>query len=342
MNKLQSSHHYISQFYLRNFASIKKAKNSKIFSYEKGKSGHELLIKDIASEKGFYNVQHAKTKQETDMVEEAFAKVESRIAPIIKKIIDTESIVLSIADRTELDYFFALMYVRTADFRLLQKELDKEEKIHFLKSITTDRKRFKNSLEKTGIKLESDEEMEKMRVSIINFDKYYKLESKGGESGLIKLTLKFASDFYPCFRIKHLILAKTNCKNVFITSDNPIVLLPQDRVYGKGLLNSTILIPLTPYKCLIYHMDKYKDVIKVNEKQIGKINQCIMTSARRFIYSNINSKSISRKYNSIEGGRKITTKSFFTPNSSLFITSYEAGPYLAGDIFKFFSTKNKN
>jgi hypothetical protein len=336
MDKLNSFQHWVPQFYLRNFSSRNQGRDYYIFAYERSKPVEEVKVKDTAGAVGFYNSQRNDTMAETDMIEDVFSKIESQIAPIIRKIIDTDSVTLTEAQRMNLDYFWSLLYTRTYDFREVQKELYKTMGKHILKSMAADKERFRSQLQKAGVKTSNEKELEKLRHMAGNFDEHFTLDLSGGESGLIKTALELAGEFAPCFYMKHLHLAKSSSQIALLTSDNPIILVAQDTVLGKGLLNSTIIVPLTPDRCLVYHVKKHvSNKFSIGDSLIRKINACTMFYANHFAYSKFKSKTTMRAFDQTNPREPVKTNEFFASDTSLLVTSPATAPYLVRDIFPF-------
>ncbi len=332
MDKTRSLHHFVPQFYLRNFESRSVGQNHYIFLYQRTREITEPNIRSVGSEKSFYTVQEKSTLKDSSMIEDMFDKIEGKTAPIFKKIIDKDSIYLSEEEKAELDYFLALLYVRTPGFRKVQTDGYKIALKHYLRTMAANRDYFRKSMmEVTETK--SNLEIDDLREKAYNFDKYFTLEAEGGESGLLKLALEDSKAIAPCFYMKTLHLITSIGKAVFITSDNPVVLIPQDRLYGKGPIHSTIILPISPKKCILYHNEKKKDKIFISEEQVRKINQCVMSSSNNFIYSNLVSKKILKAFTITPHGDRLASRSMFSASGSLLISSIDPGPYLEKDIF---------
>ncbi len=117
--------HYVPQFILRNFTSGKK---HQLFAFDKKKGiSFKTNIKNIASEKGFYNF---KIEDEEYSLEEDLGELEETSSKIVKKIINDESLSnISDEEKTTLSFFIAAQYFRVKQmrnhYRHLSIELEK-------------------------------------------------------------------------------------------------------------------------------------------------------------------------------------------------------------------------
>lgn len=328
---LNTNDHYVPQFYLRNFKSRTNSNESFIYVYGQRETIYETNIRNIASIKGFYTIEDKITKEPSKLVENLMTSVEDRAAPLINNKLLKLDLNLTEEERKYLNFFFALLYTRTEGFRQIQAELTKAQNKELIRASGQNKEYFRKLIDKTGINLEI-EQLEKLRQSVINFDKHFTLEVSGGEAFFLKLALELTNDFLPIFRSKHYQLLHSDSSFVFCTSDNPVSIVTENKLYGKGLTGS-ILLPLSPTICLLLTNKPIKKrVLSVGDKKIRKINDCIIYSANKIIMSNLHSKTLQRIINNVDFSRKKFSTTSFGPYK---IYSSESSPHLIEDIFNF-------
>lgn len=120
---------------------------------------------------------------------------------------------------------------------------------------------------------------------------------KGGKEHYFKQAMKLSEDIYRVFLTRkswHLLVAEG--KRHFVTSDNPVVI---QRIKGvplhvaEGFGFGTILLTISPNVCLVLRsIPLTQPVVAVSPTDVEQINQSIMRSARRQIYSHISSSTI--------------------------------------------------
>jgi len=293
--------HFVPRCYLKNFTFDNKQKF--LFAYTRDGEVKEVSIADIAVKKNFYTFTDKITKKKTDIAENMFAILEKSACPVITKIIKTQNLSLNEKERGALSQFIAFLATRTLAFDIWQRNMS----IEMLKQLMVERAKNKNhlktSFEKVGIKFGNERELEDMRQSILDFDKHFKVELKGGRGDFFKTSVQLAMDLTPIIFYKHWHLLVNNGSRVFITSDNPV---PRQKarnvpsMFNSGFAFGTVIFPLSPTLCLLMrHEPLSNEIITVNRSQGEAINRSIMLFSEKFIYSNINSQDLKRMYKNI-------------------------------------------
>src|SRR5690606_20200600 len=89
-------------------------------------------IRDVAAEKKFYTFKHKETGEPVRDVDETFTMVEGWVAPILKKIIETDSIELSGEERGRMSIFISFLVIRTPGYIKLLESLEAEVTKEFM------------------------------------------------------------------------------------------------------------------------------------------------------------------------------------------------------------------
>lgn len=117
---MKTAQHYVPQVYLRRFASRRGTTRNKdkIWVYDKvhGKV-REQAIKDVAHEKGFYDVRHSDGR--TLSIDPQLSYIEDISTEPLKVVCAERSVDAVAKYRPHLAYFIAAQMTRTASFRAL-------------------------------------------------------------------------------------------------------------------------------------------------------------------------------------------------------------------------------
>lgn len=278
--------HYVPQFLLRNFKSKPTInnKNAKFFVYDKSNDRQFLSpIKSTGGERYFYEV---KAEGEEFSIEEKLGTYEASTAPIIKKIIDNNSLKsLTRKEKMILSKFIALQFLRGPAIRNRLSELEELLEIKF------------NFFEE------------------FNFQRPTEHESKRNHCEIV---LNGVNRLSPYLYNKDWILCESNTSSLII-GDNPVV-MHNTFNDGTSLMNEgvEVYLPISPRysllilcgsvrkkiakslsiktknpsaKPLIQNLRNYvqtfkrKGTIHMNSENIEFINSLQVIHSERFLYS---------------------------------------------------------
>ncbi|MCW5716751.1 MAG: DUF4238 domain-containing protein [Bauldia sp.] len=108
---LAKRHHYVPEFYLKGF-SVPRKKGHQTTVIDRNGHSFQTAIKNVAAETGFNTIE----APQPDAVENAFAAIESEIAPALERICSSRSL-QNTEDREVLMYFIAWLAIRNPRFR---------------------------------------------------------------------------------------------------------------------------------------------------------------------------------------------------------------------------------
>lgn len=237
--KIPKTQHYVPQFVLKRFVT---AKNKQIWVFDK-RTGKKFRtsIKNIASENGFYDFEFEGHKL---TLEVSLSKVDSQASKVIKKIVQNESLaVISNEEKHFLAQFLAIQFVRTRQLRETFRDFNEL---------------IPKALQNRGLKQEDIQHFVDTDESNIIFQHIRSIEDFG--------------TYVPYFLDKIWILFKTNIKNPFYISDNPIVLQnfytygPLSNI-GLAIKGIEIYFPLTNTLSLAMWCPSHEDTIKMTREQ---------------------------------------------------------------------------
>lgn len=268
-------HHYIPRVYLKNFTNS----NDKVWVYDKKlKTLKELSTKDTTLEKELYTITDADGNKNYSL-EELFGKIETIASPIINKIINKQ--VMSFEEKTQLALFIALLNNRTI---AAIENYDKTscEMLTWMKNMRLYHGEFDSLI--NNMKYSKEDAIQKIKDVKIHLNK---------ETNL-KLLIDLAgtsAEYFSLMEWRILYIKNKDCN--FITSDNPLFLLPEkiSNDYGYGIatpgvqkiipLSSNIILSIGDLENIAVHGCTISERIRIRQ-----INMLLFMSARRFVIAN--------------------------------------------------------
>ena len=236
-----------------------------------------------------------------------FGILETAACPVIIKIVKTRELNLGEKEKGILAQFIAFLATRTISFDAWQKNMRIGMQKQLIVETARNKDLLKASFKRAGIKFKSEKELEDMRQSILDFDKHFKVEFKGGEGYFFKIAAELAMELTQILFNKHWHLLISKTSRVFITSDNPVAIQKVKGVpfqFNSGFMYGTVLLTLSPLLCLLIRFEPLKEeIIQINRVQVDSINKSIMLKSGNFIYSNISSRDIKNTYDDIPEGQ---------------------------------------
>lgn len=294
-NELKKNH-WVPQCYLKNFTTTDGS--AQVFMYQYNKETILVGIDKVAAKNNLYTFP-TKTGGQSKDIEKLFATLEAAAAPILEKIIKQESLALTDNEKGWFVQFVTFLITRGPSFSDWQRNSQAEIEKWRMKIMAEHPEALKKHFAEAGITFKTDKEFTEMREALLNFDKYFKIEMKGGASSLFKEAVQLTMDLIPYLgytKSWHLLIS--DGQRVFVTSDNPVIIqqsvdfLPQ---YASGYGYGTLFLPLSPKICFVMrNVPIDKEVLRIGAKAVDYINGSIMKDAHRQIYANIKSKDIKR------------------------------------------------
>lgn len=305
--------HWVPQCYLRNFEISNGSE--KVYVYERGKNPFPSGIHNVAAENDRYTFVHKETGEKNRDIEKMFSQLEGDTAPILQKIARERTLDnLNGSEYGTLIQFIAFLATRGPTFENMLRNHYKEAYKLTMEVRAENPDALRKDFSKAGIVFKSDEEFEEARRSLLNLDKL-NFQITGGKGYFFKKATKTTQDIVNIFqREKGLFLLVSRDSRVFVTSDNPVILqVPPDIPWwlAGGYKYGTIIVPISPQVCLFFRSRPLKkQIIEIGPSQVDYINNSIMKSAKRQIYSNLSSKSIKQRYDLSNTGEdsKITSR----------------------------------
>ena len=307
---MKKRHHFVPQFYLRQFATLEPAEEIWTYDMEAGVS-RGTTVQNTAFEKHLYSVP-LEDGTRLDDLEDVIANIESKAAPVLEKLTTGQKV--GDQERADFASFMAIMYVRTDVFRHQYAQIMTSGLQLQMYSMAIRDGAFKNFIEKYQRDKGplSAEEIETMRNGMLNpqdftvsVDKEWTLKA-----------LKLHDRLLPILYDMRWVLLKAKNPRYFITSDNSVVFEVPRRhnqpFYGGGLLHNKVELtfPLSLDTCLLatWHEDLPAH-FAVNAETVRSLNRLRAIYAKRFLFGprrDSGIQSLGAKYKDERPGMQIS------------------------------------
>jgi hypothetical protein len=275
--------HYVPQFYLKNFSPWREPKQ--IYVYRRGVLPQILAIRSVASEEDYY----------ADDVDKSLTKQETESAQIIKKLLTGKPSKLSVDERRRLCSFVGTLANRTPSS---QRRLHKGHSMvaGSFEEYCTDKEMFFHYEKAKGYG-RTDEELEQLRLSCIEGAKesYIDHQPAKADDRLMGVALELAENTATTLGDREWHILESTTSRVFVTSDNPVILTRAENKSLQlviGLSDGSVLLPLSPARCLLMDDKKGREVISINREKVDQINYHTIGNANVAVFANILSKYI--------------------------------------------------
>lgn len=261
------SHHYVPQFYLKNFS--KNNKSIGMFINKHSKYVKQVSIKKQACKDYLYGREQ--------IIEDTLMNIESKAAILIKRIIETHEI----PSKQSEDYHFLLMFILLLETRVQRQADSMNNLVNQLAKITA---KMSNEHGRLDV---SENIIDEMTVSldIPNLP-----------------SMQAAVEIYPVMLDLKTSLILIENDRMFITSDNPVVRYNYMYVtrkytlrgYGLGNMGFQMFLPISP-KCCLYiyddvmyntHLSKQGVIILNKGKHVDELNRLFYLNSQDFLFFN--------------------------------------------------------
>ena len=283
--------HYVPQFYLRNFSPSQS--RNQIYRYRKTEGPQLLAINSVACEVGYY----------PSRIDKILSRQEKESAQTIKKLLDSPRVDVTTKERTRLAAFIGTLGNRTPK---TQERLHNQHSIvvESLEDYLSDKEEFYRSERAHGFS-GTEDELEAVRLGLLESAKqnFLQHDPRKTHEGLIETALELAEDTEAVIEGRNWRLLESTTSRVFVTSDNPVVLIRHEAEsfwQPIGLRRGSVLLPLSPKRCLLIDDDRRGDtIIPVDREKADRINQLVIVNAQEAVFANLSSKTLASAFESI-------------------------------------------
>lgn len=288
-------HHYIPQFYLKNFAD---PANQKIWLYTKtGERCKAASPRDVGIEKDYHTVIRRDGVKDRNTIEDTVGSLENVAAPVIQKILHRTA--MTFDDYQIFVVFVAQMLLRVPARRDAAGRMISEILKHVAKSFAANKESYHDDYRRfqkeTGDT--SDLDPEKLRQFILGDDYGLKVNS----SVALGLSLSAIDIVTKCLLRMRWVFLRRRGRFQVITCDNPVFYcdptIPPNTWHGVGLMNRGIEVSFPPSPDIVafasYH-SKPRNQMDIGPEVVRRFNQQTIDSAHRYIFAAEESSALER------------------------------------------------
>src|SRR5215469_1036316 len=292
--------HYVPQFYLRGF----QAAPGKIWLYERGKQPRLRGIRSVASEDNYYTLKTNMAGVEKDKLDKIFQDLESGAAPILQHLKTASTIDLCPDDRELLSMFIATLSNRIPYQKERLMNLHSSSQKELLKLFAGNKETYYEYARDEG--LTDPEEIEKSRLLAFDDSISLEYEPNSASDYFLGQALELAELITPFILQKHWHLLESKTSRVFVTSDNPVVLMPGESHnprMGIGIENGLIAMPVSPTRSLFLSNRQARSaLIRISREAVIGVNQWTILRAHTQVFANLKSEDIKTAFNNTTQG----------------------------------------
>jgi hypothetical protein len=286
-------HHYVPRFYLEGFSDPNNFPS--IWIYEKGNPEiRRQRAENIAFERDYYSFHLPSGEIDSETIENALAELESRAAPLLKKI--ETKVDLNEEEKRLFSNFLAYSMTRVPNYRRNMEDMSGKLIKNVMLRVTADQIGFERKLKKyekvRGEKYRTF--VEKYMDTAIN-EGFLKKEFSEFSLGMIDLAREFAA----VFNAMNWSFLEASDEQGYLTSDNPVYYF--DPTYrqgfdGVGLLNDNTeaYFPVSKNIMLMANWKNIKGYHRLQNFDIRAINRRTVIFAQKFVFASNRSTGISK------------------------------------------------
>jgi len=275
-------HHYVPQFYLKQFARDQAEAALYVVDLETRRS-FTTGTRAIALERHFHTIEVA--GQPSDIVERALADFEGSVAAALSHILN-RGFLGGDADAQTLLFFATLLLLKNPAVRAKMDDAVNTFMKMVGKAQASNAEAFAEHITEMMAdgSMPADTDVDALRGALLEGSHTISMAT----GGHLQNELENAHDLYPFVvgRNWHFLIAKAG---QFITSDRPVVLNwanPQTaEPPGLALKGSRVLFPLAPTVAINGGLELSNQTIELDRGGVARINGRIIRQARRQIYA---------------------------------------------------------
>jgi hypothetical protein len=284
----KANHHYVPQFYLRNFANGVGRKARVVFFDEEERKFTPTLVRNIGSTRYFNRVDADGV--DPDHIEDALAKLESEMTFPLAEVIEARSFP-SDEHFTYVMNLAALLSVRNPRMRGQMEKFHQDVAQKVLDMLVSSEEVWEHNTQRMkvdGVELSGDVTYES--VKRFRNEKRYTIEID--RTHLIGLEFEVVPSVLDTLARRYWCFATAPSGSQYITSDNPVCLEWSDnRDYGPfsapahGRRETSLVFPISSEVVLIGTFEDAPQRIVHDEAQVTSVNTIVARHSRRQIYA---------------------------------------------------------
>lgn len=294
--------HYVPQLYLKHFAIPSKPKH--VYRYKRGEKTEAKAIRSVASSENYDVLIHEDDTFKSDTIASMIKKVENDVSPLIQRLINEESPVISAADKECLSLFIAYLLNRVPASRNYSINFFKASKVIEAKFVAEEKDVFDERMKDSGL---SPEKLEEMRLKVVDFEKHFTIDADPKVMGDIALMYSFlgAQLAKQILEDKWITFLTNDTRKEFVTSDNPVLLTPDETMPPQVpfLASAFVYLPLSAEKALfLVNKKPLKTLVKAKRDFVEQVNSLVIAYARDCLFSRTLDKDVHDEFQASKRG----------------------------------------
>lgn len=275
-------HHYVSQFYLKNFTENRNKPRLFVVDIPERKS-FRSKPQNVAFENDFHTI--SALGQRSDAVETALARVESEVAPALARIIEDRSL-SNREHANHLFFFVAMLLVKNPAQRNTFDEISNKLMRHIGKMQASDKQSFEATVKEqiANGEMPANTDIEGLRQALLGDD--YSLELS--TDAHLDMELSNIPELLPLLANRQWSVYHAK-EGQFVTCDRPTVLMWTDPMrngpIGLALADTRVLFTLSSEVAISGTFEGEDCSAEIDSDAVASINGQIILNANRQVYA---------------------------------------------------------
>lgn len=282
------NHHFIPQFYLREFSDAAEKRKAQLFVFDQStKKTFRTLVRNIGARRNFFRIEAEGF--DPNHVEDGMAEIEGEIAPRLAEVIETKSFPSD-------DHFTSVMLlmgnvaVRNPRFRSMIEDLHVKMASGMMRAALKDKDRYEESIRQAregGAPIRNDISYEDMKSFIERGEYNIAMD----QTYLVGLELDAVPTVVEQLARRSWAFASAPAGSTFATCDDPVVLAWADGKErgpyspGFGLAGTIVMFPISPELTLIGLFVKQTPNRAFRRDQVADMNTSMAKNAATQLYA---------------------------------------------------------
>ncbi|TPK72304.1 DUF4238 domain-containing protein [Mesorhizobium sp. B2-3-14] len=283
----KANHHFIPQFYLRNFSVGCDKRKAKVFCYDQStRKSFETLVRNVGSRRHFFRIDVE--GYDPNHVEDGMAEIEGEISAHLAEVIKAKCFP-SEAHFSSVMLLMGNVAVRNPRFRSMTEGFHRQMVNAIMKMMLQDKNRFNDSVKEAranGVPIRDDINYQDMK-DFIDRGEY---EVAIDQTYLIELELDAVPTAVEQLarRSWSFVSAAPGC--TYATSDDPVILnwvdgRPTPYSPGFGVQNTIVMFTISPELALVGLFVKQPPQRDHGRDQVAALNTSIARYATKQLYA---------------------------------------------------------
>lgn len=274
--------------------------------YRRGRKPCQVAIRSTASEADFYTLKSPNPGISHTAPDEFLKSIESKAAPIIKRLLTTLRLELSEDETIIIAAFVATLTIRTPMARERAKNSYLSMRMKLLQDLAEDPQEYHKIVAQLNL-TKTWEEAENIRKQFLNIEEAIKMTLTGEvDDFTLQRSFNTGELLAQMLIRKHWVLIQAPSKHMFVTSDNPFVLLVPD-AYIPGMdvnpINAECLFPISPQRAILFSNKlKFKTVYKLSKERMKSLAWQTITFGYESVFASFSSDYIQEEFDKIPPG----------------------------------------